>query len=75
MLKRVRYANEVRATSVCMGRRDKCGGVQLGWLHVTTSAYVADTEKPVSWLTKHITLNTIQCTILLFLVLPYVQMS
>ena len=32
MLKRVRYANEVRATSVCTGRRDKRGGVQLGWL-------------------------------------------
>ena len=32
MLKRVRYANEVRAISVCTGRRDKRGGVQLGWL-------------------------------------------
>ena len=32
MLKRVRYANEVRATSVCTGRRDKRGGVQLGYV-------------------------------------------
>lgn len=34
MLKRVRYANEVRATSVGMGRRDNCGGCNHKYAHV-----------------------------------------